>query len=338
MSLADLQKRAKEELDEAASKKTSGIPVVYPHENGTFRVKLLYKEESGIIQKKVTRHSVGKDKLPCLSTFGHTCPICEAVKRAEENLGKECGAFKKYGYVTRGVAYAVLVDFDAGMFKEKDDPKKGDLILLMYPKSLYDEFNEIIVKSGEHLESLVAKNYGKTIEVTRGLQSNGIPEYKVNVYPYGDEKIKETDEEWDDLIAKLPNIAEAIVPKHLTEEIEEKVRVAAETVNVEYMHNNTLNPNATEQKQTTQNPMNTNGPIAPSTDIPESVINAGAGAEQPVQFNQPTEETTTKVEEPNIRRDNNSPEGCPECYGNHSDTENKCIVCQFEADCMMATN
>ena len=73
MDLSRLQQLAKAEIEENQKKKensSNGPKILYPVDNGKFRIKLLYKEEAGIVQKKIIRHNIGNDKIPCLSTYG----------------------------------------------------------------------------------------------------------------------------------------------------------------------------------------------------------------------------------------------------------------------------
>lgn len=312
--LSKLQKMAGEEVEEANNRggSSSDYPIVYPVDNGKFRVKLLYNMKADAVQRKVIRHVVGRDKMPCLSIYGEECPVCSAIKNAEDMCGKECGAFKKYGYKTRGICFAVLMDHDKGMFK--DGPNVGDVILLMYPVSMYNKINEIIVSSGEHLESLVASNNGKTIEITRTQKAGGFPDYSVAVYPYGDEKVKDTDEEFDELLESLPNLNERIIPPNPTEEDRNKIKAAAETINAEYINGSVINPNDESQSTGTNTPKD-QGSI--TGERPSNLDNDSS-----TESNAP-EETATS-----------SSGGRPECFGNHCDSE-KCLICPCEPDCVL---
>lgn len=304
--LSGLQASAQEEIEEneKKTKEREGFPLVYPIDNGTFRIKLLFNPISNSVQRKITRHQVGKDKIPCMAVYGEDCPICSAIKNAEDEHGKDCGAWSKYGYKTRGISLAVLVDHDAGMFKGNNDPKKGDVILFMYPPTLYNKINEIIVKAGSHLEDLVVNNNGKTIEITRKQKNGGFPEYDVSVYAYGDEKVKETDKEFEELLDSLPDINEQMMPNYPNEEIREKVRAAAESIDVEYASGRVLNPN--------------NPPEENNSSANDSIKQSSSG---------------------NISQDisnaNNDTGDKPECFGNHCD-DSKCLICPFECDCMIS--
>lgn len=297
--LSGLQASAQEELEEAEkNSKREGFPLVYPVENGTFRIKLLFNPLANTVQRKIIRHQVGKDKVACLSVYGEDCPICSAIRNAEDEHGKECGAWSKYGSKTRGISLAVLIDHDAGMFKGKNDPKKGDIIIFMYPPTLYNKINEIIVKSGSHLEDLVINNEGKTIEITRKQKNGGFPEYDVSVYAYGDEKVRDTDEEFEKLLDELPNLNDQLMPNYPTEEIREKVRAAAESIDAEYASGRVLNPNNPPEEKEDSIKNESSGNIANNEEVPL--------------------DSSDK----------------PECFGHHCD-ESKCLVCPFECDCMM---
>lgn len=319
-SLKALQSLAQNELNEANERKNNEggdrIPLVYPVHNGVMRLKFLFKEEAGIVQKKIIRHNIGKEKIACMSMYGEDCPICNEIRRVEDQYGKDCGVYSKYGYKVRGISYAVLVDYDDGMFSESNDPKKGDLILFMYPPSLYNEINNIIVRSGENIESLIASNYGKTIEIKRSQKIGGYPEYSINVYPYGEEKIKETDEEWEEFVNNIPNLKDSMTPANPTEELREKVKAAVEAISVEYASNNVMNPNDKDEDSKVTNVENKNEnngkPI--SSEVKDE--------SEDIPINKPEPEDSTSS-------------GNPSCFGCHSDTENKCLICPVEADCIL---
>lgn len=306
--LSSLRACAEEEIKENEiknSKSNNGYPLVYPINNGTIRLKLLFNPKSMLVQRKVIRHTVGKNKIPCLSLYGEDCPICNAIKSAEDEHGKDCGAWSKYGSKTRGICFAVLVDHDNNMFNNDKDPNKGDTILFMYPPTLYNKINEIIVKSGAHLEDLVTSNEGKTIEVTRKQKNGGFPDYDVSVYAYGDEKVKETDEEFDELLDSLPDISDQIAPKNVTEELIQQARAAEETINSEYSSNKIMNPN---------NP-------------PEESVN---------NETRKSYEDVSNIADDNLPFDSTSGGDKPDCFGHHSDEDQKCLICPMECDCMIS--
>ena len=318
--LSKLQRLAQEEIDQRNSREDRGdrMKMVYIGMPGKFRVKLLYNEKSGLLQRRISRHIVGKDKIPCLSMFGEDCPICKAINEAEELYGKECGAWRTYGTKVRGISYAVLMGHDKKMFTDDKDPSIGETILLQYPISMYNEINNLIVDSGDFLESIVAMNQGKTVELERQGGGNlGPMVYKANVYAFGDEKVRATDEEFNDLLANLPNLNEELVPSQLTSEILEKARAAAETITAEYAGQTVINPNQVPQSPAVSEPkVESSGPIAEaSAPIPTSTT------EQP---SAPASSSSTASDK-------------PECHGHYDENSTKCLVCAYDVDCITAS-
>lgn len=309
-ALKKLQEDTLAEIEENEKRGNNGdfkYPVVYPFTNGTFRVKLLFNIKSGMVQRKIIRHKVGKEQISCGNFFGDSCPVCDAIKNAEELKGKECGAWKKYGYKVRGICYAVLTSHDKNMFVNDGDPKDGDVILLMYPKTVYDEIAKKITESGEHIMSLVGQNEGKTLEIKRWVES-GFPKYSVSVYAYGDEKACDTEQEFEDILNELPDIREIMCPQNMTEEALEKAKAAAETITAEYIKGSVLNPDGDASQVT---------PTASA-----GVENAATMTSAPVVSDEPVQEST-------------STDGKPACFGHYpSGGSKECLLCPLETECI----
>lgn len=314
--LSKLQQLAQEEIDERNSRESTGngLKMCYIGFNGKFRVKLLFDPKSNLLQRRITRHVVGKDKIPCLSIYGEECPICKAINEAESLYGRDCGAWKSYGAKTRGISHAVIMGHDKKVFTGDKDPSIGDTVLLQYPMSMYNEINNLIVDSGEYLESIVATNQGKTVELERtGGGSLGPMAFKANVYAFGDEKVKATDDEFDDLLNSLPSLNEELVPSQLTSEILEKARAAAETITAEYAGGSVINPN---DKPVT--PVTPTAQVTPQ--VSQTVSASGPIAAEPVD----TQASTSSGD-------------APECMGKYDENSTKCLVCPHDVDCITAS-
>lgn len=329
--LKALQQKAQEEIDEVNSRssKREGLPMLYPHNNGTFRIKLLFCEKSGLLQRKLVRHDSGSRKLPCLSMYGEDCPVCAKVAEIQDSQGRESGVFNKYGYNTKAICHAVLMDDSENAVNSdrqgQDRINIGDVFIFMYPMSLYNKINELIVKSGEHITSLLATNEGKTIEISRKQNGNGPIEYNANIYAFGDEKVRETDEEFNALLEGLPALNNEIVSSSPTEDIRNSIKALVESIDTEYISGKVLNPNNKEQSQASMNKDSNNG----GSSIAEA-MNAPVESE-----NQKSNGLSDKGDmNISIGEENNS--GHPDCFGKHSDSDSKCLVCPMEVDCMMA--
>ena len=317
LNLDNLKRMAQDEVSEAEARKSSnndGYPIVYPGENGKLTVRLLFNLKSGIVQRRLIRHNAGKGKVTCMQLYGEDCPVCQAISNAESLNGKECGAFSKYGYKIRGICYAQIIDYDPVYFKGSDDPKKGDTVLLMYPKMIYDQINGIIVNAGDNLEMLLSNNNGIPVVIERSQKKGGYPDYNTYVYPYGPKKSfedtedKTGDELFDELLSSLPDLNVAMTPSYPDEKTRESNRALAELINQEYTSSSVMNPDSTDN--TEDNNVNTKEDTQTGNN---SLIN-----------NQlPIDNSDSIVANQ------------PDCFGHHSDSDKKCMLCTFEAECYM---
>lgn len=313
MDFSKLRKMAQQEIDDNNSRNNNnnnGPKVFYPGSNGTVVLKILYNPKSQILQRKIIRHG----KVPCFQIYGEDCPICSAIHQAEESRGKDCGAFGKYGYKTRGLAYAVILKNDM----KDSDIQPGELVLFMYPVSIYNQINELTIKAEDHLEGLIAKNEGNVFELTRKQKSNGFPEYTISIYPYGTMKVKDTEEEFQQLMEGLPDLNHAIVPSDPDQESRDKARATAETILAEYVSGSVLNPSDPSSA-------NVSDPVKEDNNK-GSLANA---------MNNPTTATSTPAVDRSVPSESSSGnDGHPECFGNHCDGEEKCMICPYEIDCI----
>lgn len=326
IDLTGLMRQAQEEVDSANSRNNNngGYPVVYPGEKGKIVFRILYNIKSQTVQRKIVRH----DKIPCMSIYGEDCPVCSAIKNAEDVKGKECGAFRKYGYKIRGICYAKVIDADSAYLSKF---KKGDVILLMYPKGVYEDINKIIVDAGENLEKIVSHNDGIPIVIETSTKNNGFPDYDVHLFPYGSQKAFTEDngeEMFDALLEELPSLSEAVIPKHPNEEDRQKSRAMAETITQEYIYGNVVNPGdevstpPAEDPKTQEDPAKSVNPAFNPSPTNNQVVESTAET----QVSQTTQQSSPV------------PEGMPECYGKHSDSDNKCLICSQESQCFMKTH
>jgi hypothetical protein len=265
-----IQAEVDEKNKEDSERSNNNVPLIYLGSNGKIRVKILYNTKSNTVQRKIIRHTEGGKKIACLSMFDEECPICSAIRTVEDMNGKECGVWNEHHSKIRGICYAIIVDFEPSVFKDRDNPpKKGDMVILMYPQSIYNELNKIFVEAGDHLESLLVDNNGKTIEIKREKNGKEPPKYTVNVYPYGDEKIKETDEEFDTLLDSVPDLNETLVHKNLTDDDLSTSKAASETIIAQYTKGDVLDPNGDRsQVDKGHDTSNDVASVAPSTREP----------------------------------------------------------------------
>lgn len=362
--LSKVRQLAQEEID-AKNERSQGnnegsrYPLVYPAQNGKLVVKLLFNIKSGTVQRKLVRHNGEKEKIPCLQQmYGVECPVCASINQVEQTMGKEMGAWRKYGYKARGICYAQIIDHEATYFNGENDPKKGDVVLLMYPVSVYDDINRIILDAGEHLEELVAQNEGLPIVINRSLKGNGIPEYSTSVYPYGKKKsfedsseivdgkavVKTGEQRFEELLNEIPNLGEAMgVPQYQEDSTIEKANALGETIIQEYMGSKIVNPSESQGTQfandVPQNMFSSQPVDVQQAQLEEANRQAQAQAvvqttTQPIPNNRAVQETTV-VNGPvqSVTIGNH-----PECFGKHKDNDKNCLMCPMEDDCFNSMN
>lgn len=329
VDLNKLKALAQEEEEQNNNKNSNdtGYKVVYPAKNGKLTVKLLFNLKSQTVQRKIMRHDAGKTKVVCLEQYGEECPACNAIREVETNRGRESGVFRKYGWKTRGICFAQIIDHEATYFTEDSDPKNGDVVILMYPKTVYDMINKIIIDSIDQGVNLVSENEGIPIVIERTQKGSSIPTYNAYLFPYGQRKSfndtseKTGDQLFDELLENLPDLSETMIPKYPTEEVRKQNEALAETISQEYEIGT--------------------GVINPGDKLPDNILD-----EEDDNKTSNLGEIANNTSEPYVSDDdlpfdnneqsNSNEEQMPECFGNHKNGERKCILCPHEESCFLA--
>ena len=324
-----MQDKMAEEL--ASTTKTensfdSEYPLVYVGNNGKLTVKLLANLKMGGLQRKLLRHPAdaeGKAKVPCMSAYGETCPICEAIRSIEQAKGKEIGAYRKYGYKIRCVCYAQIIDHDATYFTEQNDPKKKDVVMLMYPKTVYDQLNKIMVDAGSGIEKVLGMNTGIPVIIEKQQKGKEIPKYTATFDAFHEVSSFNTDEEFVALLNKLPSLEDAYYPSMPTAEIRSKVQAVAEAITQEYLCSSIVNPTPKVETKTDV-----------KVEVPSTFSSSDDTEDDdlPFEVGDVTTDIEKKVDEVVAT---SVPEGKPSCFSNHEDSE-KCSNCIHECDCVLA--
>lgn len=306
-----------EEIKERAERRGNNegrLPILYVGEPGKLVVRPLYNIKADLVQRIVVRHDTGKYKVPCMQMYGEECPICNAINNVQDIKGKDCGVFRSHGYKSRGFMIAQLMDHDEGMLKDDRSPKKGDIVLLMYPRQVYDQVAGELNNAGDFIYDLVAKNDGKPLIIEK-INTTGAPTYKVNAHPYitstkmftedvKDEEgnILTPDQQYENLLSNLEDLGEMICPSNPTEDVRKEVNALVDLINEKYLSDNIADP--------------------------------GKKIEQPKK----EESNVGRIAESDtVKQVNNIPNNSdnrPPCFGNHSDDDNKCLICPLEPDCI----
>lgn len=313
---------AEVEEDATSSRgESSAYPLLYPRDDGKYILRLLYNVKGKVVQRRIIRHQSAKTKCTCLQSYGYDCPVCEAINEIESVLGKESGVFSKYGYKTRGICYAQVVDIPASYQTGEHPIKPGDVVLLMYPKSLYTSISKILIDSGDYLGKIVAENDSIPIVLERSTKPGGFPDYSIALYPYGSSKAYESDEKYDEVLSEIPNILETICPQYPTDDVMKAARAMADTIKEEYL------------KSTVVNPSDDGVPFTMDQTETEKAVNNVSTASA-------TEVISKIADESDKEEDTSAQEASsenPSCFGHYEFGQRKCLLCMQDMQCKKAS-
>lgn len=336
-----MQAQMAKELASEESKSSSfksEYPTVYVGKNGKLKLKLLINKKMGGLQRRIIRHpadSEGKTKVPCLSQFVDqktgkpmACPICEAIKSIEQAKGKEIAVFRKYGYAIRGICYAQIIDHDATYFTEENSPRKKDVILLMYPKTVYDQMNHIMVDAGPNIKEVLGTNTGIPVIVERTQKGKDPMKFTTSFDAFNKVSSFDTEAEFEALLDKLPDLNEQYYPTEPTDEIITKVEAVAQAITQEYLGSAIVNPSKKEETSKVAK-------SEPKKEVDVSITQLLAEEDDDVPFeitDEPAAEVIVAKTETPVATD-----GKPDCFGKHDDSSNKCSMCIHECDCVLSS-
>lgn len=341
-----------------------GPKLVYPGP-GLLRVKLLYNPKSNLVARQIRRHRVNNVSTTCLSIYNMECPICKSVDSIQNVTGIDLWKFKAKN---RGISYAQYVGSKDYKWGPGDEPEVGELILLMYPWTIYQDINRIIASAGPQADKLIALNEGKVINISRWNESGQV-KYKGEVDAFSpDFKSKDNDDDFVEFLNNLPNLNEAMAPPVATQELIKIVSDLSESLNRDYLRRTgTSFPTQQSGQQPSEqsdqqvqniNPQQQTTPIsgtqassrftAPDGSVFEMIdgkyVMVSGPTTPPAQ--QPTSQPTPPWTDPTGSNETNNPasdsnpsmmtgDDVPVCMGKHVDGDPKCLACRYEMQCMM---
>lgn len=336
------QELASSKTSNSNNGESSGYPLVYVGQNGKLVVKLFYNAKMGGLQRKLIRHpdpadTEGKAKISCMQMYGERdCPICKAIKEIEQAKGEDVGVSKDFGYKARGICYAQIIDYSPVYFTKDTDPKKGDIVMLMYPITIYNKINELMVNAGENVGKLIASNTGFAVELSR-TQSGKKFDYTVSLDALrGEVSAFDSVAEYEEFLTNLPNLGDAFVSSTPTEEIRRKVGVSADALMQQYLGSAIKTPTAksvvpSEPVATDDDDMELPFDVeVPSEPVAPKAVTKKAPKKEKVVAPVEDQEAEKIVEEATPVK-----EGMPLCFGKHNDSSKECIECDFECECVM---
>lgn len=313
--LSAVLKAASEEVDKSGGKTDYKYKLLYPN-TGVTTVKFLFNPQSGLFKRLFYRHNLGGEppkKVACMRTWGdNNCPVCKVVKEIEATYERDYYTFRSLG---RGISFVHLINTNYKLSGE--DIKPGDVILLMYPWTIFKDLGIIInqAKTEEEAKQIISMNSGYAIDINRTHDNN----YSAKINPFARiktidyhrngeevdlEKVKKEDEAFVSLLNDLDPLTEQGLPAEPTEQLLTQIKEAADQLAKDY-----LQKPSNEQKPVIEN--------KPASYVDEEKITAS---------DVPTFSQESKPETANS--------GKIECFGKYGTIDkNTCFMCPDETKC-----
>lgn len=363
----------------AASAATQGTgdgsnypPIIYPGQ-GTVSVRLLFNPKSNQVMRLIRRHKLDSGKVDCAAQWGYDCPVCKAIDTIKDVKGLDLWTLKSKTY---GLAYAQFISASTGYdWGSRKAPARGDLVVLMFPWSVYKQMSGVIQKSGEHANEILTDNAGRVITIERTTTADNRVEYRVDVDAFA-EKFQSTGSqmEFEKYLSELPDLNDTITPSALPDGHLMKLQLESDNLNARYIGGQTYTPGAPVPQQAPQQyaqPQQYNAQVPPqqvpqmppvAQPAPQQNYQApNQTAQQTPPWNTAPEQATAPApapeqvqapapapapqqmppqvnEQPQVQQ---SPEpaqadGVPECMGNLNLKDKKCLICAHTMACRAA--
>ena len=346
---------------------SGGMKLIYP-QMGTLKVRLLYNNAAGVVMRKFERHTINKQKVVCLQNYGMDCPVCKMIDNIQNATGADLWQMKR---TTRGIAYAEYIDSDYKWDDPKNAPAKGEIVILMFPWTIYTDLNRLISSAGQNIYSLIASNVGGVFKISRWSE-NKQTKYRAEIDPFDQQhQTRATEEEYQKLLMDLPSLNDKFVPVEPNDNIIKAAQSMADELNKEYLAPQVHHPSMGQSgmnlssmaagvmgqmaPQIPQNPqvytdpntgitydfINNQWVARPTAPTAPQVPNPVVGGYQPMP-NGPSsfQQNPANTQAPSMPPQTAAAPGSPACFGKHGSSEvnpNSCLLCPSEGQCRSAS-
>ena len=326
-NFSNVVSQAREAIESGGSRDDSRTRILYPGE-GVVQVRLLFNVKSNSVMRLIKRHNIDGTKIECESMYGKECPLCSAVNNIKAATNRDLWSLKGKQL---GIAYAQYVgcsrDYDWGGYQA---PQKGEVVLLMFPWTLYKELSGIIQRASDNIEEIIAAPAGRVISLSRDSSGDKIV-YRAEIDPFQQPFVSaDSDLAMERFLESLDNLNEEIYPSVEDPELVGKLKTMAISLESRYIGavNSNVNEAVANNVNNFNNVQNNVDVIDPSTpsivDIPNIQNNSQIVDTQPIVENSSGVAITN--------------DGNPECFGNCNFRDKKCLLCNKTAECSQATN
>lgn len=277
---------------------------------GTLDVKLLFNPASNSVTRLVPRHYIDENRVPCLKAYNMNCPICSVLEEIKNATGTDLFRMKaKF----RGISFAQFIKASY----DEDRAKEGDIVLLMYPWTVYKSIQNIFSSTpSDNIEEIISKNEGYPIVITHSPDHS----YDARISPFSKYKSCDSDADFDNLLNRLDSLNEQIIPSSPTDDVIKQVQSISTDLR------NTHLQVAPPKFMPTANQVSSSVANFTSNTVtqPTLITDEGKGDDIPFDPN-----STMKKD------------GRPECFGRYGDDvidyNSTCVLCPVEFDCKETT-
>lgn len=330
-------------------------PLVYPQAGHSIVVRPLFNPASGQIVRLINRH----EKIPCYRTYGIDCPICKTMQQVKDMTGQDPFG-RKSASKSRGVCFAQYISSTYTIDKgnNKGNLQPGEIILFMFPWSVYSQINtiiQVISQTPTGMEQAFSHaSSGMYVQVTVS------PEFKYTAtqVPYMTFPTNMSDDDFMRMLDGMESLMEQVLPSTVTEDVDKQVRAYNDELYKQYIAPRVQQvgvPSGTMPQnfsQIPQQPAQVSAPVPPQTtgyppiNNPVSTGNPYPPAGFPpanlsAQGNMtPQTPTYTPVQQMMVNPQtvpSPSLTSGPACIGNHKDGDPKCICCPAEMQCIQTS-
>ena len=296
---------------------------LYPS-TGTLKVRFLYNPKSGTFGRLTKKHTINEARAVCLDMYGMDCPICKVVTNIKNATGQDIWRFNSR---VRAISFVQYVGSNNYSWtQENPEPKVGDIVILMYPWSVYQDINRLIVNAGSNASQIIATNVGKAINISKW-QEKGMTKYKAEIDAFSSEFTScNSSEEFESMLLGLPDLNEVNCPSTVTDEIIANTRETANTLSREYLSVLNKSEAVSVSNGFNAQPINS-GYVQPvqQQQFSNTPVQQGYQTRQPQQV-QPMAQ----------KQQVNAPSYA--CIGNYDDNSPKCMACLKAVPCQMVSD
>lgn len=322
--------RAVADRQEGSGNVNYKYPLVYPQVGQTIVIRPLFNPKSSQIIRLVTRH----EKVACYRTYGIDCPICAVQQQVKDMTGQDpFGRSKKSR--SRGICFAQFISSTAPYEKSNGQGQiqPGDIILFMFPWSVYTQINATIAAIGQTPTGMDQAFCHAQSGMYLQISVSSDYKYTTTNVPYMSFPTQQTDEEFMTMLESMESLTEQVLPSTITEDVDKQVKEYTDAIYRQF-----INPQIPNQAPVTPNPVQMSVPTASYSLTPNVYTTSVPSVplvDPSIPFIPDNNAVQTSIPMSNNNNVSSTPESQnPPCFGKHQENSPQCICCPTEVTCI----